>query len=1050
MATNRSQIYIDTIDNTSTVLQGISKQVQLLQAQMSSVNSTGFNRVNSQLSTQTVLLQGISNSIIDIPNMINGIALKWLSVFGILSNVKRVTEELFNFYKTGIEINIDTEKSQIGIAGLIASSYKLKENGIEVPDSDKLTKSLLISEDAMKRLRIAAITTGASVSEIFDAYQQAISPGASLGLDYKQVEKVSTLIANTVKSMNLPKGQAGQEMRALLSGKIDRTAQIGTNLGFGAGGSNEKAYKEALRKGGEEFTNFIDQQMKYFNKAGEFYVKSLGGIFDNLTEGFALFKAESTKTLAESLKGIKPIIDSLFVIDKNKGLADFSEKLDGIKGALMVIGTYIGDKLVGGFKTVVDWVLEFSNYLEKNPAILDSMLSILDSIGSIFSTVFEIAGDILGLFMDIGKSMAIAVGLSVGLGDGLKEDEAQISLIKLGVGEVSLLFHEVGGVVRFLADLIRITLGGAVDYVKSGLEGILILDQKSKVALGNALPDWMPDFIKPDVNKAKEAINAIVSAKKESDKIANTIAGDNNIFGSKESEEKYLKDFNKRTYNIVENISKGGTDANSKLKSMIESIKKSREEALKQASQGITTTSMYNRNNKGDKGGSNPDPMNAILKSYEDELKAFKEKNDFERKNNDLLYSNFKMNVQDYYDFKTKIDKSDFDKQQETYTEELKFLATQKDAKKNSKANIEVENKILEITTKKENSEREYNLRKKETLFNLDKELIKQENLLFSFKSGIDEILGNSGRAQKIKLQIEVENLNKENQQNPEMLGLIKIYDRVKQFKIDQEQQNQLLSLSEEKLNILRENGSLVTIDYYKEMGKLNSERLKQYEDELKLIKELAPDEQDNVRIKELENLILKTRANLDPLAKDIKKTFQDSFGTFFSDVISGTKSIKDAFKDLVSSISNYLSKLVSEKLAQQIFGGGDSSGLLGSLFGGSSSSSGSSSGGGFADLLSTGLSSLFGGGRATGGFVDPGKFYKWNEHGDEMFFSNSGGYVMNASRTNDLLKGGGSNSGVNNINVTLATPNYSSFNNSEGQVGAMISNALRKAQRNL
>ena len=58
---------------------------------------------------------------------------------------------------------------------------------------------------------------------------------------------------------------------------------------------------------------------------------------------------------------------------------------------------------------------------------------------------------------------------------------------------------------------------------------------------------------------------------------------------------------------------------------------------------------------------------------------------------------------------------------------------------------------------------------------------------------------------------------------------------------------------------------------------------------------------------------------------------------------------------------------------------------------------------------------------------------------------------MMNASRTNDFINGGGSSGGgITNINVSLQTPNATSFNNSEGQIGAMLNNALRKAQRNL
>ena len=88
--------------------------------------------------------------------------------------------------------------------------------------------------------------------------------------------------------------------------------------------------------------------------------------------------------------------------------------------------------------------------------------------------------------------------------------------------------------------------------------------------------------------------------------------------------------------------------------------------------------------------------------------------------------------------------------------------------------------------------------------------------------------------------------------------------------------------------------------------------------------------------------------------------------------------------------------------------------------------------------------------GMATGGFMQAGMPYKVGEGGTELFIPSTSGYMMNASRTADFLNGGGSGGGVTNINVSLQTPNATSFNNSEGQIGAMLNNALRKAQRNM
>jgi TP901 family phage tail tape measure protein len=68
----------------------------------------------------------------------------------------------------------------------------------------------------------------------------------------------------------------------------------------------------------------------------------------------------------------------------------------------------------------------------------------------------------------------------------------------------------------------------------------------------------------------------------------------------------------------------------------------------------------------------------------------------------------------------------------------------------------------------------------------------------------------------------------------------------------------------------------------------------------------------------------------------DLNRTFQDdlimnfggvldnahqSMSTFFSDVLTGTKSISAAFGDMVNSIINYLGQLVAQWLANQVFG---------------------------------------------------------------------------------------------------------------------------------
>lgn len=95
----------------------------------------------------------------------------------------------------------------------------------------------------------------------------------------------------------------------------------------------------------------------------------------------------------------------------------------------------------------------------------------------------------------------------------------------------------------------------------------------------------------------------------------------------------------------------------------------------------------------------------------------------------------------------------------------------------------------------------------------------------------------------------------------------------------------------------------------------------------------------------------------------------RDAFAGTFASIIDGTKSVKDAFEDLGS----YITQLVARRLGDQ---------LVESLFGARGTPLGGSTGGG---LFSNILGSLFGGGRAAGGWVAPGKLYEVAENGPEL-----------------------------------------------------------------
>ena len=130
----------------------------------------------------------------------------------------------------------------------------------------------------------------------------------------------------------------------------------------------------------------------------------------------------------------------------------------------------------------------------------------------------------------------------------------------------------------------------------------------------------------------------------------------------------------------------------------------------------------------------------------------------------------------------------------------------------------------------------------------------------------------------------------------------------------------------------------------------------------------------------------------------------RDAGSDFLSDWVSGSKSFKDAALDALDSIYDRITQMISENLMDQLFGkrgdpvGGSAGGWLGNLFGGLFSNGSGATASGGTDMA-TNIAEWFGGGRASGGAVNAGMFYRVNENGPELLTVGSDDYLMMGSR---------------------------------------------------
>lgn len=154
----------------------------------------------------------------------------------------------------------------------------------------------------------------------------------------------------------------------------------------------------------------------------------------------------------------------------------------------------------------------------------------------------------------------------------------------------------------------------------------------------------------------------------------------------------------------------------------------------------------------------------------------------------------------------------------------------------------------------------------------------------------------------------------------------------------------------------------------------------------------------------------------------------RNEFSNFFEDIISGTESVSDAFKNLLNGIANAITRFVSQRLVEQLFGefgtmGGGSTGWISSIAG------------------------IFAGRRASGGWVGANSLVEVNERGFEMATVNGRDYLLTGNRPVEITPnhrlGVGGASVTNNFAFAAPTSPKT-----QSQIAARVGYEIRRAQR--
>ena len=351
----------------------------------------------------------------------------------------------------------------------------------------------------------------------------------------------------------------------------------------------------------------------------------------------------------------------------------------------------------------------------------------------------------------------------------------------------------------------------------------------------------------------------------------------------------------------------------------------------------------------------------------------------------------------------------------------------------------EIDTRIAEAQSRAEEAQRKFAQASVLGYFEAGKAAEEYAKQVAEIAAQVEELRGNVEGAARARFSAGVRDLRVQAQtRNDE--GALDLIERAERATVAQAKINALLQQagiiqdqlanSEARIRTERETGSLGELGQLRQTSVARKAALEQLRRIADAYSDIAAAQDNPVTKQQAENFrrqVDELAASADLVKQKFREIGESGLSNFFSDILDGTKSVKDAFNDMARSILQSVNRLVAQDIAGKIFG---------SMKGGApvEHRNGSPGGGGITDIFASIFSGLF---RARGGPVYAGMPYVVGEQGPEIFRpSVSGNIVPN---------GGGAGGGMTLVQH-FAISGSGSDPRTQQQIGASAYQGARRA----
>lgn len=794
----------------------------------------------------------------------------------------------------GMRMNEFMETAKLGIATSIQAQYNLVDaQGKMLTGQEAYNAALTMSEEQMKKIRIAGLETAATSEELVKSFQVAVATGASQNItDLNKLRELTVNVSNAATAMGIAQSEVPTALRAVISGRELERTTIGKTLGLTS---------ELIRSWQQQGTlvENLDERLGVYTEGAKRAASSWAVVKSNIKESFQVFSGEVTSGLFEKLRDAAGSILTDVFDTKNLRISDaFSGITDSLKQAFSGTGTVLVDMLTG----TIDLAKQLSKWITDNKETLDEW-------AQGWSEIWVATKAIFGTVVDLVKAIF-----------QVRKDTGEWSFY---TSTISVALKVAAYLIAAIADGAR-TVGGALIWVGGLLLDVILQPIRWWLnEMGNALnlvkKGWGDGLL--SVGKAIDGVGA---------KVRSAGAGMFDAYAD-------------------------GTNAIAKVQKAFESTGKAAEDMGKKTEKAGEKTAKVDSAKHPLKKTAGLGGQNAVAKAEADAAIAMA-KAALEQQQRDLDYalSQQLISIKDYYAEKTRIQQENLQKDINAKSTELAKMmgsapknANEEQTKQAGIIKLQGELNILrmkegDIVT--ENTRKEQDAQK--ALSDRVLEMRSQLESLTGRQTADTTAAAIEAKYKELGIKLVSEAMASGDWSQVDLINKIVDVEKAKaNFTIIQTQYNQAIDamkLKEQEIQQQETEGTIGPIEAYAQLNALHKDTaatLAQLVPQMEAYARATKDPSMRNSVQRLKLELTETAKAQSELGKSLGSGLTNNLTSFFSDLATAAKSGSDAVKDFGRSVLATFAQIISQQLAlmamKAMFKGTSFGGFLGFAEGG-------------------------------------------------------------------------------------------------------------------